>query len=136
MYASIRRFEGVDSETISRVAQRGYGDLRRKLSERPGFVAYETVIGADSYATITVFESWATAEESNMVARRWIAEHLADLDWPEPQVTAGRIYEEPGSHRPPFAPPSPLKLSEHANEPSPLLSLSRVRGWLGKRQRA
>lgn len=112
MYASIRRFEGIDKETITEIAKRGYGDLRRKLSERPGFIAYEIVIGPDSYVTISVFESWVTAEESNKLAAHWIRENLGDLDWPDPEITAGEVYEEPGSHRPPFERPPQLKLSD------------------------
>jgi hypothetical protein len=137
MYASIRRFEGIDRQTITEVARRGYADLRRILSERPGFVAYETVIGEDSYVTISVFESWATAEESNVVARRWIREHLGDLDWPEPQITAGEVYEEPGGGHAPFAPPARLKFQDPEVQAGPLVSVGRARSWLqrGKHRR-
>jgi hypothetical protein len=130
MYASIRRFEGVERQTITEVARRGYADLRRLLSERPGFVAYETIIGEDSYVTISVFESWATAEESNLVARRWIRENLGHLDWPEPQITAGEVFEEPGEGHAPFALPTPLKYRDPDAESDPLVSVGRARSWL------
>lgn len=55
MYASIRRYEGIDREEATEVARRGYRELRGRLSQRAGFVAYEIVIGDDSIASISVF---------------------------------------------------------------------------------
>ena len=109
MYASIRRYEGVDRATATDVARRGSGEVRERLSKRPGFVAYELVIGETSIAAITIFESWVTAEESNVQAAAWIRDNIADVNWPEPQITAGEVYEQPGSDRAPFTPP---RLSE------------------------
>src|SRR5438477_10615266 len=97
MYASIRRYEGVERETAIEVARRGYSELREQLSRRAGFVAYEIVVGDNSIASISVFETWVTAEESNATAAKWVRENLAGLEWPEPQITAGQIYETPGS---------------------------------------
>jgi hypothetical protein len=134
MYASIRRYEGVDGETAAEVSRRGYAELWQKLSERAGFIAYETIIGKDSVATITVFDNWVTAEESNALAAAWIRDNIGDLGWPEPQITAGEIYEDDGAERPPFSPPT-VKFTDPDEEVSNVtLLVRRVRTWLGDRK--
>jgi len=102
MYAVIRRYEGVERETLLEVARRSHAGFRARLMDRPGFVAYELVVGDDSVAAISVFESWVVAEETNQLARRWVQDNLAEFDLPVPQVTAGEIYSEEGLP-PPFA---------------------------------
>ncbi len=57
MYAVIRRYEGVERETLLEVARRSHAGFRARLMDRPGFVAYEFVVGDDSVAAISVFES-------------------------------------------------------------------------------
>ncbi len=96
MYAVIRRYERVDRETMLEVSRRSYAGFRARLMDRPGFVAYELIIGDDSVAAISVFESWVVAEETNHLARRWVQDNLAEFDLPIPQVTAGEIYSEEG----------------------------------------
>lgn len=66
--------------------------LRPILSQSPGFVSHGAVVGDDSLASISVFESQAEAEASNEAASAWVAENLAGL-LPNPsQVTAGELY--------------------------------------------
>lgn|SRR6478735_1973239 len=109
MYAVIRRYEGVDKDTSNAVAARSHAGFRTRISERPGFVAYELIIGDDSIASISIFETWVVAEETNRVARQWIGDNLADFNLPIPQVTAGEIYTEPGMP-PPLAPARRVKV--------------------------
>ena len=109
MYAMIRTYEGVSRETADEVARRAFPAFRQRLAERPGFVAYELVIGDDAITAIGVFESWVIAEETSLLARRWIEETLAGFELPEPRITAGEVYAEPGLP-PPFAPPPRTKM--------------------------
>lgn len=111
MYASIRRYEGIAKETSEEVVRRGHL-FRERLSKLPGFVAYEVVVGENSLASITIFETWVTAVESNAMAARWIQENAAGLPLPEPQVTAGEVWEDPGSSHRPFKAPRPAKYRE------------------------
>jgi hypothetical protein len=100
MYASVRRYDGVPREVALEVARRAHRECRHRLGQRAGFVAHEVVIGTDSFTSISVFENWVVAEETAKLAREWIAAHMGDLELPEPQVTAGEVYAEPGLPEP------------------------------------
>ena len=102
MYASIRRYEGVDRETAIEVSRKGYAESRRRLAEMPGFVAYELVIGDDdSLTAISIFDNWMTAEESNAYAAQWIADNTRENRLPPPKITQGEFHTQEGQP-PPF----------------------------------
>ena len=103
MYASIRRYEGLDKETAAEAVKLGM-DLRRILSERAGFVAYEVIVTEHGFVSITVFETELTALESNAVAALWIREQIPRLGLPAPEIITGEVYEDPDSNRRPFTP--------------------------------
>jgi hypothetical protein len=109
MYAAIRRYEVADHETAVELVRRGYEGLRPILAARAGFVAYEIVLGERGFASINVFETQLTAEESNAAAAVWVRNNLEGFDLGEPEITAGEVYEHPGAGRAPFAPPEPVK---------------------------
>ena len=118
MYAAIRRYDVADRETAEELVRRGYEGLRPILAGRAGFVAYELVLGESGFASINVFETLLTAEESNATAAIWVRQNLQEFDLGEPQITAGQIYEHPGSGRAPFAPPKPVKTTVQEPWPS------------------
>jgi hypothetical protein len=105
MYASIRRYEVADQETAQELVRRGYEGLRPILAARAGFIAYELVVGERSFASISVYETLVTAEESNAVAAIWVRKNIPEFELGEPQITAGPVYEHPGDRRAPFARP-------------------------------
>ena len=105
MYASVRRYTGPDIERLSELIRERFHTVWERLSERPGFVAYEVVFTPDTVVSITVFETWVTAEESNVDAAAWLRRHAPDLTLDPPQVTSGELYVEPGFDRRPFGPP-------------------------------
>ena len=123
MYAAIRRYN-VGREIALDVARRSYDELRTALGQRPGFVAYEIVIDDESFASITVFDTWVSAEESNIVAADWIRRNVTGRNVAQPEVTAGEIFELPGTGHRPFAPPEQTWTDGH-HEPSPIATLTR-----------
>jgi hypothetical protein len=100
MYASIRRYPGVPRELGVELCSRGYAETRRRLAERPGFVAYEVVLGDDELVAITIFHNWVTAVESNAFAAEWIAENAAWAGLPPPEIVAGELFEQSGEPSP------------------------------------
>src|SRR3954447_24931356 len=63
------------------LAKRVGEDFADRLSERPGFVAYEFLDDGDGEAmSISVFREEAEARDSRELARRWTEEHLPDME--------------------------------------------------------
>jgi hypothetical protein len=121
MYASIRRYEGVDRETAIEVSAKGYVESRRRLAEMPGFVAYELVIGDDdSLTAISIFDNWMTAEESNLYAAQWIAENARTNRLPPPRITQGEFHTQPGEAEPFGFRPKKVKLPANTDVRSTL----------------
>ena len=80
MFVSVRCYY-VHIATPSYVAERVSEDFADRLSERPGFIAYEFLDCGDGQAmSISVFEEAEQAQDSRELARRWTAEHLPDVE--------------------------------------------------------
>jgi len=128
MYAEIRRYE-VGRDVALEVARRSYAELREQLSARAGFIAYEIVIADDSFASITVFDTWVSAEESNLVAANWIRANVTGRNVAQPQVTAGEIFTLDGVGHRPFERPRGPKLDDPRDDTPPLRRFfERLRG--------
>ena len=70
MYATVRRYEGVNNPTeAARRVNEGFVPL---ISQIPGFVAYYWVdAGSDVMISTSVFQDQASAEESNSRAAEY-----------------------------------------------------------------
>ena len=90
LYTSVRRYEGVtDPAEAGRQVASGFMPL---ISDLPGFVAYYWVdAGNGVMVSTSVFRDQASAEQSNIAARDWVAENLAPLLPNPPQITAGPV---------------------------------------------
>lgn len=88
MYASVRRYEGLDADTARETSELANTGMRAILAGSPGFVSYTVIIGDGSVASVSVFETKEQAEASNTTAAKWVQENLAGK-MPAPQVTAG-----------------------------------------------
>ena len=89
MHISIRRYRKVRSvkEVCSKIGE-SFVPLLRKS---PGFIAYYAVDGGgDSMATVSIFSTERMALESNEIAAKWLAEHVADLQPEPPEIIAGK----------------------------------------------
>ena len=91
MYASVRRYKttpGSPAE-ISRRVNQGFVPI---ISKAPGFVAYYVVEAAnDAVVSISIFQTEAEAEGSNLMARDWVKANIAALFAGPPDITAGTL---------------------------------------------
>ena len=93
MYATVRRYEGVDAARSGEIAQKVEETLLPRLAELPGFVGYYLIQSGEGVLTsVGLFENAGQAHESTRVAARWIREHDLVPALPHsPEVTAGTV---------------------------------------------
>jgi hypothetical protein len=93
MFASVRCYyvhRGTPREVAARVAS----DFADRLSERPGFVAYDFLDDGDGEAmSISVFREPSQAYDSRELARRWTQEHLPDMELTITDSMHGQVVE-------------------------------------------
>jgi hypothetical protein len=96
MYVAVRRYDGVtDPQKAGQLVDEGFIPL---ISELPGFVAYYWVDAGDGVMISTsVFEHRDAEEQTNYVAGKFVAEHLAPLLPNPPQITSGEVVAYKGS---------------------------------------
>lgn len=92
MYASVRRYDGVDPRSVEEIVRRVEEGFVPIISKAPGFIAYYAVnVGEGVTASISIFEDQAGLEESNRMAADWVKENLASLLPNPPEITAGEV---------------------------------------------
>ncbi len=80
MFASVRSYY-VHRSTPRELAERVGQDFADRLSEQPGFMAYEFLDCGDGEAmSISVFREEAQAHDSQELARSWTQERLPDME--------------------------------------------------------
>ena len=93
MYATIRRFEGVDKTRTDELVKQVDETLKPKLSELPGFSGYyliETDNGVLS--SLGLFETSEQAGESTKVVSKWITDENFSTAIPNaPKITSGKV---------------------------------------------
>ena len=91
MYASIRKYK-TNPGKAGELARRVHEGFLPIISKTPGFVAYYVVeAGNDVTASVSVFQSQASAEESNRIAAGWVKENIASFFEGSPEITAGSV---------------------------------------------
>jgi hypothetical protein len=93
MFATIRRYEGVDSTRINELTSKVNETLVPKLSELPGFNGYYMIeAGNDVLTSFGLFETREQADESTRFVSKWINEqNLKTLIPNEPKITSGKV---------------------------------------------
>jgi hypothetical protein len=93
MFASVRRYEGVDTSRIAEVTKKVDEDLIPSLSKLPGFDGYYLIEAGNGVMTsISIFDTPAHADESTRVASDWVrSEHLENVLPNAPKITVGEI---------------------------------------------
>ena len=93
MYATIRRFEGVDKTRTDEVVKQVDETLKPKLSELPGFSGYYLVnAGNDVMTSVSFFDTQEHADASTKASSEWVREHKLESAIPNaPKVTSGEI---------------------------------------------
>ena len=93
MYATIRRYEGVEATRMNEVVRKVNETLVPQLRELPGFSGY-TLIQADNgvLSSLGLFETSEQADESTKLVAKWITdEDFASAIPNAPKITSGRV---------------------------------------------
>jgi len=91
MYAAIRqgKSKAGKAEELARTIKEGAIPI---ISDVPGFRAYYVIYAPDDTVTaVSIFNSYAGAEESNRRAIAWIEQNLAPMLMGPPAATAGPV---------------------------------------------
>ena len=93
MYATMKRYEGVDNSRTDELTKRVGESLLPRLSKLPGFSGYYLIeAGNGVMSSIGFFETSAQADESTRVAATWVRdEKLDEILKNPPKVTDGEV---------------------------------------------
>jgi hypothetical protein len=93
VYATVRRYEGIDESRSEELARRIGESLMPRLSQLPGFGGYYLIEASEGVLTsVGLFDTAEHAHESTRVAARWIREQKLEAALPNtPKVTAGEV---------------------------------------------
>jgi hypothetical protein len=93
MFATIRRYEGVDKGRTDELVKKADETLKPSLSELPGFSGYFLIdTGNGVLTSIGFFDTSAHADESTKVASTWVREQKLDTALPNaPKITSGEV---------------------------------------------
>lgn len=93
MFATIRRYEGVDQARTTELTTRVNETLVPKLGELPGFAGYYLVdAGNGIVSSISLFETPEQGTSSSRVVAAWIRDEKLETMIPnEPKITSGEV---------------------------------------------
>ena len=93
MYATIRRYDGVDQNRSAELTRKVNESLVPKLEKQPGFMGY-FLIEADNgvFSSLGLFETPEQGKESSKFVATWIRDEKLDTIIPnEPKITSGSV---------------------------------------------
>ena len=93
MYATMKRYEGVDKSRTDELTKRVGESLLPRLSKLPGFSGYYLIeAGNGVMSSIGFFDSSAHADESTRVAAAWVRDEKLETALPNPpKITDGEV---------------------------------------------
>ena len=93
MFATIRRYEGVDASRMNELTTKVNETLVPQLRDLPGFAGYYLIeAGNGVFSSLSLFETPEQGKESTKVVATWIRdEKLETLIPNEPQITSGQV---------------------------------------------
>jgi hypothetical protein len=93
MYATIRRYEGVDKARTDELTRKVGESLLPRLSETEGFRGFYLIEAGDGVmSSITYFDTSAHADESTRVVAEWLREEKLESLVPNaPKITGGEV---------------------------------------------
>ena len=93
MYATHRRYEGIDQSRIEELTRKVNDSLIPRLSKLPGFKGYYLMEAGDGVVRSTsLFDTSAQAEDSTRVAAEWTQEEKLEKLVPNPpKVTVRKV---------------------------------------------
>jgi hypothetical protein len=93
MFATIRRYDGVDQNRTTELTSKVNETVVPKLNKLPGFKGYYLIdAGNGVFSSLGLFETPEQGMESTKFVARWIRDEKLDTIVPnEPKITSGRI---------------------------------------------
>lgn len=93
MFATIRRYDGVDQDRAAEVTRKVEESLVPKLRNLPGFEGYYLIdAGHGVFSSVGLFESPEQGRESTKIVADWIRdENLQSAIPNEPKITSGQV---------------------------------------------
>lgn len=93
MFATIRRYDGVDQNRTTELTSKVNETLVPKLRELPGFAGYYLIeAGEGVFSSLGLFETAEQGKESSNVVATWIRdEKLETLIPNQPKITSGKV---------------------------------------------
>ena len=93
MFATIRRYDGVDVNRSAELTRKVNETLMPKLNKLPGFKGYYLIdAGNGVFSSLSLFETREQGMESTKFVSTWIREEKLDTILPnEPKITSGQI---------------------------------------------
>jgi hypothetical protein len=93
MFATVRRYEGIDASHKDELTKKVGESLAPKLSKLPGFSGYFLIdTGNGVMSSIGLFDNSTQADDSTRVASEWVRdEKLERILQSPPKVTGGEV---------------------------------------------
>jgi hypothetical protein len=93
MFATIRRYEGVDQDRSAELTRKVNETLVPKLNKLPGFAGYYLIDTGDGvFSSLGLFETREQGVESTKVSASWIRDEKLETMIPnEPKITSGEV---------------------------------------------
>ena len=93
MFATVRRYEGIDLSKKAELTKKVNESLAPRLSKLPGFSGYFLIDTGDGVmSSIGIFDTSTQASESTRVASEWLRdEKLENILQTPPKVTDGEV---------------------------------------------
>jgi hypothetical protein len=93
MYATSRRYDGIDQSRVEELTQKVNQSLIPRLSKLPGFKGYFLMDGGDGVIkSTTLFDTSSQAEESTRIAAEWTKEEKLEQLVPNlPKVMVTKV---------------------------------------------
>jgi hypothetical protein len=93
MFATIRRYDGVDQNRTTELTSKVNETLMPKLNKLPGFKGYYLIdAGNGVFSSLGLFETPEQGIESTKLVTTWIREEKLETILPnEPKITSGKI---------------------------------------------
>ena len=93
MYATHRRYEGIDQSRIEELTRKVNDGLIPRLSEMPGFQGYFLIEAGDGVVkSMSLFDTAIHAEDSSRVAAEWTQEEKLEQLIPNaPKVMTRKV---------------------------------------------
>ena len=93
MFATIRRYDGVEQNRTTELTKKVNEALVPKLNKLPGFAGYYLIeAGNGVFSSLSLFETREQGMESTKFVASWIREEKLDTMLPnEPKITSGQV---------------------------------------------